>query len=276
MSTNPFDQQKSIPGVKQVIAVSSGKGGVGKSTIAAHLACALAKKFRVGLLDADIYGPSQQRLMGALHQKPAITEDQKLIPITRYNVDLMSMGFIVDEASAVVWRGPMLFKAIDQFLRDVQWSHRGELDFLVVDLPPGTGDIQLSLAQKIPMAGAIVISTPQNLAFIDVKKAIDMWQRLNVPILGVVENMSYIRTPAGENMALFPRGEMNDFLKSKGIPKLAEIAFNPDLAKTCEAGVPLIESFPNAPESQIFLALAQQLGKLVNGKTAAEIVAELI
>lgn len=255
---NPFEQQAPIHGVKKIIAVSSGKGGVGKSTVAANIALALKEKYKVGLLDADIYGPSQTRLMGALHQKPEISKDQKLIPIERYGIKIMSMGFLIEEDSAVVWRGPMLFKAMDQFLRDVVW---GDLDFLIVDLPPGTGDVQLSLAQKVPITGAVVVSTPQNLAFIDVKKAIDMWKKLNIPVLGVIENMSFMVGTNSEKIQLFPKGEMDSYLLSKRISKIGEISFNPNLALACEAGIPLSESYPTAPENQEFQKIALHIAK---------------
>lgn len=254
---NPFDQQKAIPGVKKIIAVSSGKGGVGKSTVAVHLAMALAKNHRVGLMDADIYGPSLPRMMGALNQKPEITPEQKLVPLVRHGVKLMSMGFIVDEAAAVVWRGPMLFKAMDQFLRDVQW---GELDYLVVDLPPGTGDVQLSLAQKVPVHGAVVVTTPQNVALADVKKAIDMWARVGVPILGVVENMAWMKNPAnGEKMQLFPRGDLDAYLNGRDLQKLAEVPFNPSVGMATEIGIPVVQSAPESEESRIFAELAAKI-----------------
>jgi ATP-binding protein involved in chromosome partitioning len=255
-SPNPFDQQKAIPGVKHIIAVSSGKGGVGKSTVSTNLAAALSKKAKVGLLDADIYGPSIPRMLGCLNQKPEISKTQRLSPIVRYGMKIMSIGFIIDESSAVVWRGPMLFKAMDQFLRDVDW---GDLDYLVVDLPPGTGDIQLSLAQKIPLAGAITVTTPQNIALIDVKRAIDMWNRVGTPILGAVENMAYYLTPDGQKMQMFPKGELEGYLDSKKIQKLAEIPFNPAVGLSCEAGLPVIETSPNSPEATAFKNLADQI-----------------
>ena len=186
-TTSPFDQQQAIPGVKHIIAVSSGKGGVGKSTVATNLATALGQKNKVGLLDADIYGPSIPRMLGSLNQKPAINKEQKIEPLLRYGIKLMSIGFLIDESSAVVWRGPMLFKAMDQFLRDVSW---GDLDYLVVDLPPGTGDVQLSLAQKVPVSGAVMVSTPQNVSLTDVKRAVDMFNRVGIRMLGLVENMA--------------------------------------------------------------------------------------
>lgn len=261
-SPNPFNQQQAIPGVKNIIVVSSGKGGVGKSTVAVNLAAALSKQYKVGLLDADIYGPSIPRMLGALHQKPSISSQQRLEPLSRYGLKLMSIGFIVEEDSAIVWRGPMLFKAIDQFLRDVNW---GELDYLVVDLPPGTGDVQLSLAQKVPLRGAVVVSTPQNISFVDVKKAIDMWSRVGVKILGVVENMAYMINPAnGEKMQLFPSGELESYLRQKSIEKLASVPFNPSVGLSSEAGVPLSESHPQSLEAQEFFRLADKIHLIVN------------
>ena len=257
MSNNPFDQQKPIPGVKKIIAVASGKGGVGKSTVASNLALALREHGTVGLLDADIYGPSLPRMMGALHQKPQVIEGNKIQPITRYGVQVMSIGFLVEESAAVVWRGPMLFKAMDQFFRDVQW---GELDYLVIDLPPGTGDVQLSLVQKVPVHSAVIVTTPQNISLIDAKKAIDMFERTAVKIAGVVENMSYMINPATkEKMQLFPKGELNSYLDAKKLKKLAEIPFNPSVSLGSEAGVPITESHTESAEAQAFKTLAEQL-----------------
>lgn len=256
-SPNPFEQQKPIPGVKHIIAVSSGKGGVGKSTVATNLALALAKKNRVGLLDADIYGPSIPRMMGTLHQKPGISAQQRLEPISRYDMKMMSIGYLIEENSAVVWRGPMLFKAMDQFLRDVDW---GELDYLVIDLPPGTGDVQLSLAQKVPIAGAVIVSTPQNISLIDVKRAIDMWQRVGVKITGLVENMSFMINPVnGEKIQMFPKGELDAFLAEKQIQKLGSVPFNPSVGMASEAGIPVVMSHPNGAESVEFFRIADQI-----------------
>lgn len=258
---NPFEQQKAIPGVKHIIAVSSGKGGVGKSTVAVNLALALSKKHRVGLLDADIYGPSIPRMLGALNQKPGITPQQRLEPLVRYGMKLMSIGFLVEEGAAVVWRGPMLFKAMDQFLRDVNW---GDLDYLIIDLPPGTGDVQLSLVQKVPLAGALVVSTPQNISLVDVKKAIDMWTRTSIRILGLAENMSWMVNPAnGEKLQLFPRGEMDSYLRDKSIAKLVQIPFDPSVGLASEAGVPIVESNPASEEGKAFFNLANQLSEIL-------------
>ncbi|RYZ77082.1 MAG: ATP-binding protein [Proteobacteria bacterium] len=265
MAANPFDSQIAIPGVKRIIAVSSGKGGVGKSTVATNLAVALAKAgHKVGLLDADIYGPSLPRMMGTLHQKVELGDDKRLQPLERYKVKLMSIGFLIDEDLAVVWRGPMLFKAMDQFLREVNW---GELDYLLVDMPPGTGDIQLSLAQKVPLAGAIAVSTPQDVALADVKKAIDMWSRVSVPMLGVVENMSWF-TPPGttDRVQLFPKGGMDTYLIERGIAKIGQIPFNPKLGIGGEAGIPVTESAPESEEAQAFGLIASRLVEMVPAK----------
>lgn len=254
---NPFEKQTPIKGVKNIIAVASGKGGVGKSTVATNLAMGLAKKYQVGLLDADIYGPSLPRMMGALNQKPQINEQKKLEPVTRFGVKLMSMGFLINEDSAVVWRGPMLFKAMDQFFRDVHW---GDLDFLIIDLPPGTGDVQLSLVQKVPVAGAVVVTTPQNISLIDAKKAIDMFQKTNVKILGLVENMSYMINPSTqERIQMFPQGDLNSYAQFNEIEKLAEIPFNPSVGISSEAGIPIVESHPTGSEAIEFQKLADRI-----------------
>lgn len=261
MATNPFDQQQPIKGVKKIIAVASGKGGVGKSTVATNLALALRAYGEVGLLDADIYGPSLPRMMGALNQKPTVSEGNKITPVNRYGVKVMSIGFLVDEGSAIVWRGPMLFKAMDQFFRDVQW---GELDYLVIDLPPGTGDVQLSLVQKVPVDTAVVVTTPQNISLIDAKKAIDMFERTGVKIAGIVENMSYMVNPAnGEKIQMFPKGELNSYLDAKKLTKLVEIPFNPSVSMGSEAGVPIVESHPTGAETACFNELALKVTKLV-------------
>ena len=263
-STNPFNQQARIIGVKHIVAISSGKGGVGKSTVATNLALALSKKFKVGLLDADIFGPSIPRMLGALRQNVVVDENSIITPLVRYGIKIMSVGFLVDENSAIVWRGPMLFKAIDQFLNDVLW---GELDFLLVDLPPGTGDVPLSLVQKVPLSGAVAVTTPQNVALADVKKSIDMFERLEIPILGTVENMSYLINN-GEKVQLFPKGELNTFLANKGIEKLGEIPFHPNVGLSGEAGIPVVESHPKSLEAEVFFAMADKIAaKLIHEHT---------
>lgn len=260
---NPFTQQAPIAGVKNIIAVGSGKGGVGKSTVAVNLAMALNKMgLKVGLLDADIYGPSIPRMMGAAASgfRPEVNEDKKILPVIRFGVKTMSLGYLVDEATAAVWRGPMLFKAMDQFFRDVLW---GELDYLIVDLPPGTGDVALTLAQKVPVQGAIVVCTPQNVALADAKKAIDMFDRTNVRLLGVVENMAFLKTPDGETVQLFPKGDLDAFLDVKKIVKLGQIPFYPEIGMSAEAGVPLVESHSGDEEALLFTTLAKKLIALV-------------
>jgi len=260
--TNPFDQQTSIPGVKKIIVVASGKGGVGKSTVATNLALALKKYGSVGILDADIYGPSLPRMMGALNQKPAVLPGNKIQPIDRYGIKMMSIGFLIEESAAVVWRGPMLFKAMDQFFRDVEW---GSLDYLIIDLPPGTGDVQLSVVQKVPVSGAVIVSTPQNVALIDAKKAIDMFERTQVKILGVVENMAYMMNPVNnEKIQLFPKGELESYLQNKKIAKLTEIPFNPNVSLGSEAGIPIMESYSDSTESLAFAELANKVNELIN------------
>jgi len=246
--TNPFLQQAPVPGIKKIIAVGSGKGGVGKSTVSVNLALALKNEgLKVGLLDADIYGPSLPRLMGALGQQVEVNEKGKMLPIRRQGLALMSIGFIVEEILAVVWRGPMLFKAMEQFFRDTEW---GELDVLVIDLPPGTGDVALTMAQKVPVDGAIVVCTPQNLALADAKKAFDMFEKTNVPVLGAVENMAYLEKD-GEKIQLFPKGELDPYLDLKKIPKLGMIPFDPAIGLSSEAGIPY--------ESEAFQKMAETL-----------------
>lgn len=257
---NPFDQQKPIPNVKNIVAVASGKGGVGKSTVASNLALALHRSgAKVGLLDADIYGPSVPRMWGALNQRPEVTEDRRIQPIVRHGVKLMSIGFLIEENSAVVWRGPMLFKALDQFFRDVEW---GELDYLIIDLPPGTGDIHLSLAQKVPVTGVVCVTTPQNVALVDVKKALDMFERVSVPVIGMVENMSYMLAPGtNEKIQMFPKGDLDRYLDQKQMEKLGELPFNPGISMSGEIGIPFVQTSASSPESAAFASIAEKIRK---------------
>ncbi len=261
-SPNPFERQAPIPGVKHVLLVGSGKGGVGKSTIAANLAVALKSEgLKVGLLDADVYGPSLPRMFGALNQRLAISDAGKLQPLVRHGLCLMSIGFVVDENKALVWRGPMLFKAIEQFLRDVVW---GELDVLVVDLPPGTGDVVLTLAQKVPVSGAVVVCTPQNIALVDAMKAVDMFDQVKVPVLGVVENMAYLEQPSvggadPVRIQLFPKGNLDGYIETKGLSKLGQVAFEPRIGLSSEAGLPILVSEPESPMAENFRQMARKL-----------------
>lgn len=258
---NPFLQQAPIPGVKNIVAVGSGKGGVGKSTVAVNLAMALqARGLKVGILDADIYGPSVPRLLGATNAKPEVSDDKKIQPVLRYGMKTMSLGYLVEEGLAAVWRGPMLFKAMDQFFRDVQW---GELDYLIIDLPPGTGDVGLTMAQKVPVAGAIVVCTPQNVALADAKKAMDMFERTNVRVLGVVENMAYFKSADGEPVQLFPKGDLDAYLDVKKIKKLGRIPFFPEIGMSGEAGIPVLQSHTGDETAQVFEELAAKVTELV-------------
>ncbi len=246
---NPFDQQKSIPGVKKIIAVGSGKGGVGKSTVSSNLAVTLSKKgFKVGLLDADIYGPSLPSLFGCLEQRPEVAESDKIKPLVRFGVKLMSMGFLIDDDQPVIWRGPMLFKAMDQFLHDVEW---GGLDYLIVDLPPGTGDVVLTLAQKTPIDTAIVVSTPQSLALSEVKKAIMMFKQIGTPVKCLVQNMSGFESPDGEIINLFPEGKISELVESYAISKLYKIPFDRKIGISAEAGIPYSSSLKDKTAAQI-------------------------
>ncbi|MDZ4661774.1 MAG: P-loop NTPase [Pseudomonadota bacterium] len=258
-SANTFNKQGPIPGIAKIIAVGSGKGGVGKSTVSANLAVAIAKLgLRVGLLDSDIYGPSIPRLFGAINQKALVDENNKIIPIERSGVKLMSLGFLVPEETAVVWRGPMLFKALEQFLRDVVW---GDLDYLIIDLPPGTGDVPLTLAQKTQIHLGIAVTTPQNIAFADCKKALDMFGKLNIPVLGVVENMSYFKLPNGEKAELFPRGELDFYIAQNKMTRILQIPFTQNLAKSAEIGISVLDAFPQDETADKFIELANMLTK---------------
>lgn len=253
---NPFEGQRPIEGVKKIIAVAAGKGGVGKSTVATNLALALVgQKLKVGLLDADIYGPSVPKMMGLLNAKPNINAQKKITPLVSHDIKTMSIGYLVDDKSAIIWRGPMLFKAIDQFLREVEW---GELDVLVVDLPPGTGDVQLSLVQKVPVTGAVIVSTPQDIALLDVKRCIDMFERVKTPILGVIENMASFECPhCHKSSAVFPAGHLHKFCEEKGIPILAQIPLSSEIAMAGESGKPYVAS----TSSDLFQKAAQAISK---------------
>lgn len=255
---NPFEGQAPVPGIKKIIAIGSGKGGVGKSSVSINLATSLQNKgFKVGLLDADVYGPSIPRMMGALHQKPPINEEGKIIPITKYGIKLMSMGFLVEENQAVIWRGPMLFKAIDQFFKDVAW---GELDYLLIDLPPGTGDVCLTIAQKVPVDGAIVVCTPQNIALVDASKAVDMFKKINIPILGVVENMSSFKPPGSDiSYDLFPKGQLDKYIDTHGLKKLTEVPFDPHVGVCAETGIPFLQGRPESPAAIAFQSLSDKV-----------------
>lgn len=246
-----------IPGIAHIIAVASGKGGVGKSTVSANLACALAAQGRkVGLLDADVYGPSQPRMLG-VSGRPSSPDGKTILPMRNHGVTMMSLGLMTNDDQAVVWRGPMLMGALQQMLTQVQW---GALDVLIVDLPPGTGDVQMTLAQKARLDGAIIVSTPQDVALIDARKGIDMFNQLNVPILGMIENMStHVCTKCGHEEHLFGHGGVAAEAAKLGVPLLAEVPLHLDIRLAADGGAPITVSAPDGPQARAFHDIANAL-----------------
>ncbi|GGE48637.1 iron-sulfur cluster carrier protein ApbC [Actibacterium pelagium] len=244
-----------IPGVDRIIAVASGKGGVGKSTVSANLACALAALgVRVGLLDADVYGPSQPRMLG-VSGRPASPDGKTILPMRNHGVTMMSIGLMTNDDQAVVWRGPMLMGALQQMMMQVQW---GALDVLLVDLPPGTGDVQMTLAQKAQVDGAVIVSTPQDVALIDARKGIDMFNQLNVPILGMIENMStHICSNCGHEEHVFGHGGVAAEAAKLGVPLLAEIPLHLDIRLAADGGAPIVVSKPDSAQAQAFHDVAK-------------------
>ena len=255
-SAAPAGPEK-IPGIDRIIAVASGKGGVGKSTVAANLACALAAEGRrVGLLDADVYGPSQPRMLG-VSGRPASPDGKTILPMRNFGVTMMSLGLMTNEDQAVVWRGPMLMGALQQMLGQVQW---GALDVLIVDLPPGTGDVQMTLAQKADLNGAIIVSTPQDIALLDARKGIDMFNQLGTPIIGMIENMStHICSACGHEEHMFGHGGVATEAEKLGVPLLAEIPLHMDIRLAADGGAPIVVSKPDSPQAQTFRAVAKGL-----------------
>lgn len=264
---SPMARQSEIPGVAAVIAVASGKGGVGKSTTALNLALGLRDLgLKVGLLDADIYGPSVPRLTG-LRQKPELDGERKMIPLWRFGLAIMSIGFLVEEETAMIWRGPMVMSAVTQMLRDVAW---GALDVLVVDMPPGTGDAQLTLAQNVPLKGAVIVSTPQDLSLIDARRGLAMFKKVNVPVLGIVENMSYFQCPhCGTKSDIFGHGGARHEAEKLGVPFLGEIPLHMAIRATSDAGNPVVDSEPDGPHAAIYRAIAGQVRDQLKGVIAA-------
>ncbi|MBK3745942.1 P-loop NTPase [Paraburkholderia aspalathi] len=267
-----------VPGITAIIAVASGKGGVGKSTTAVNLALGLqAIGLKVGILDADIYGPSMPRLLG-LSGRPETVEGRILKPMENYGLKVMSMGFLVDEETPMIWRGPMVVSAITQMLREVEW---GQLDVLVVDMPPGTGDAQLTMAQKVPLAGAVIVSTPQDLALIDARKGLNMFRKVDVPLLGIVENMSYFVAPdTGTRYDIFGHGGARKEAERLGVPFLGEVPLHMDIRAHSDNGTPVTISEPDSVHAGIYRDIAKkvwagmQAGEGGSGRAAPAIIFE--
>ncbi|MFZ2314332.1 MAG: iron-sulfur cluster carrier protein ApbC [Gammaproteobacteria bacterium] len=250
-----------LKNIKKIIAVASGKGGVGKSTVAVNLALALAKQgAAVGLLDADIYGPSQPTMLGLEGKRPEVS-GRSIFPMKQYGIQSMSIGYLVDPAAAMMWRGPMIGKAMEQMLFDTQWEN---LDYLIVDLPPGTGDIQLSLCQKIPVNGAVVVTTPQDLALLDVRRACEMFNKLQVPILGVVENMSiYHCSHCGHDERIFGEGGGEKLAREFGLTELGAIPLAKSIREMSDHGKPLVVEAPDSDYAKAFYKIAEQVKQII-------------
>ncbi len=261
----PTPKAAGIPGVKQIIAVASGKGGVGKSTTTANLAVALATLgLKVGVLDADIYGPSVPKIFG-ITGKPRLVSGRTLAPMEAYGLKIMSIGFLIDEETPMIWRGPMVISAITQMLREVAW---GELDVLVVDMPPGTGDAQLTMAQQTPLAGAVIVSTPQDLALLDARRGVAMFKKVEVPILGIVENMSYFICPeCGHRSDIFAHGGARHEAERLGVPFLGEVPLAMPIRETSDSGRPIVASDPDSFHAKAYLMIARQVMASLAGGT---------
>jgi ATP-binding protein involved in chromosome partitioning len=270
------ESMQGVPGVEAIIAVASGKGGVGKSTTAVNLALGLgALGLKVGILDADIYGPSLPKLL-AIKERPQTIGGTRLKPITRYGLTVMSIGFLIDEETPMIWRGPMVISALTQMLREVEW---GTLDVMVVDMPPGTGDAQLTMAQQVPLKGAVIVSTPQDLALIDARRGVSMFKRVNVPVLGVVENMSYFLCPScGTRSDIFGHGGARHEAERLGVPFLGEVPLHMAIREKSDAGLPVVATEPDSPHAQIYRDIAvkvrEQLKGVSAGRAAPKIVIE--
>ena len=258
-----------IPGVGAIIAVASGKGGVGKSTVAANLATALSRQgLNIGLLDADIYGPSMPRMLGRT-ERPDSPDGKKLIPLRAHGVKFMSIGLLVEERTPMIWRGPMVMSALQQMLHDVAWASPEEpLDILVLDMPPGTGDAQLTVAQRVPLAGAVIVSTPQDIALLDARRGAAMFEKVNVPVLGVVENMSvYVCPNCGHTAHPFGHGGARAEAEALGVPCLAEIPLTLGIREQGDAGAPIVVAKPESPEAEAFLGLASRVAEILQARS---------
>jgi ATP-binding protein involved in chromosome partitioning len=256
VTSDPWSGQQRVPGIRHVFAVASGKGGVGKSTVSVNLACALQHLgAKVGLLDCDIYGPSIPLMMG-VHEKPTISEDEKMVPPEGHGVKVMSMGLLLEGDQPVIWRGPMIQKTIQQFIGSTDW---GELDYLLVDLPPGTGDAQLSLCQTVPLDGGVVVTTPQEASLGVVRKGIAMFLKVNVPILGIVENMSYFTSPGGERVEIFGHGGGKAEAERQNVPFLGEVPIFVEIREGGDLGVPVVVSKPKGVAAEAFVAVAKEI-----------------
>src|SRR6202161_1602681 len=254
-----------IPGVESIIAVASGKGGVGKSTTAVNLALGLRDLgLKVGILDADIYGPSLPKLL-AIRERPQTLGGTRLKPITRYGLTVMSIGFLIDEETPMIWRGPMVISALTQMLREVEW---GALDVMVVDMPPGTGDAQLTMAQQVPLKGAVIVSTPQDLALIDARRGIAMFRRVNVPVLGIIENMSYFLCPqCGTRSDIFSHGGARHEAERLGVPFLGEVPLHMDIREKSDSGLPVVATVPEGPLATVYRDIAAKVRDQIKGAT---------
>ncbi len=275
---NQAINEEILPGVKHTIAVASGKGGVGKSTVAVNLAVALVKEgFKVGLIDADIYGPSIPLMLG-VNERPKVTKTgnkSMLIPVLKHGLKLMSIGFLVEQNDAIVWRGPMASSALKQFITDVDW---GELDYLIYDMPPGTGDIQLTLVQTIPLTGSVIVTTPQDISIADARKGANMFTKVNVHVLGIIENMSYYTNPDGSKEYIFGRGGGEKLSSELGINFLGDISLNTNVRTAGDEGTPIVLKSPDSEQAKQFMDVAlkldlhmKQLGKSESNKPKIEI-----